>query len=114
MERHLIQLPIPRDYTSTVQLVLCQQNFDFKKSPWCPSSKRLPMALIFHVSKKVNDNPAFKPPLNRGEFHPRQIFHVLCTPAKHKEVSSNEQYGLKSTLTTVVREETSAVSWLLV
>lgn len=33
MEKHLIQLPIPQDYTTTkVQLVLCQQNFDFKKS----------------------------------------------------------------------------------
>lgn len=33
MERHLIQLPTPQDRTTTkVQLVLCQQNFDFKKS----------------------------------------------------------------------------------
>lgn len=61
------------------------------------------MALIFHVSKKVNNNPT-KHPLNRGEFHPWQIFNVLCTPAKHKEVLSNKQHGLKSTFTTVVGE----------
>lgn len=69
MERHPIQLPIPLDYTTTTApLVLCQLNFGFKKSAWCSSYKRLPVALIFHASKKVNDNPTKHPlnPLKQG------------------------------------------------
>jgi len=53
MERHPTQPPIALEYTTTaVPLVLCRLNFGFKKTAWRSSCKTLPVAFLFHASKK--------------------------------------------------------------
>lgn len=54
-----------------------------------------------------------KTPLNRGEFHPRQIFHVLCIPAKHRD-PIQQTIWTKVYLDNCGGRETSAVSQLIV